>query len=110
MNNGTISQLSRYPITKIDNTQEVLISYDNYRYNINYFYNRVNGIRNNQPIWLWDENQIDKLINPKAVSFTNKKTLERLKGNYFMVRLERNSNTNYDLDFRWAEQVINPES
>ena len=107
-NTGAISQLSKYPITKSDNTQEVLISYDNYRYNLDYFYNRVSSNRNNQPIWLWDDNQINKTINSKAVSFYGKKTLERLKGNFFMVRLERDGNTNYDLDFRWSEQLINP--
>lgn len=107
-NNGALSQLSKYPITNSDNTQDVLISYDNYRYNLDYFYNRVSSNRNNQPIWLWDCNQIDKTINTKAVSFYGKKTLERLKGNFFMVRLERDGNTNYDLDFRWSEQLINP--
>jgi len=108
LNNGTVSQLSKYPITKKDKEQEVLISYDNYRYNLSYFYNRTKSNRNNQPIWLWDENQIDKKINSKAVSFYGKSTLERLKGNFFMVRLERDGNTNYDLDFRWSEQTTNP--
>lgn len=107
-NNGTLSQLSKYPITNADNSQDVLISYDNYRYNLNYFYNRTKSNVNNQPIWLWDENQINKTINPKAVSFYGKKTLERLKGNFFIVRLERDGNTNYDLDFRWSEQTTNP--
>lgn len=104
-NTGSLAQQSRYPITNSDNKQDVLISYDNYRYNLNYFYNRVKSNSNNQPIWLWGCNQIDKVINPKAVSFYGKKTLERLKGNYFMVRLKRNGSTNYDLDFKWAEQV-----
>lgn len=108
LNNGTLSQLSRYPITNPDNTQDVLVSYDNYRYNLDYFYNRMRSNVNNQPAWLWDENQINKTINPKAVSFYGKSTLERLKGNFFMVRLERDANTNYDLDFRWSEQTTNP--
>lgn len=108
LNNGTLSQLSKYPVTNPDNTQDVLVSYDNYRYNFDYFYNRMKSNRNNQPAWIWDENQINKVINPKAVSFYGKKTLERLKGNFFMVRLERDGNTNYDLDFRWSEQTINP--
>lgn len=107
LNNGAISQLSRYPITNTDNSQQILVSYDNYRYNIDYFYNRVKSNRNNQPVWLWDENQIDKTVNPNAVSFYGKKTLERLKGNFFMVRLERDGSTNYDLDFRWSEQLVN---
>lgn len=107
-NNGTLSQLSKYPKTNNNNTQDVLVSYDNYRYNVNYFYNRVNSNSNNQPIWRWDENQIDKTINNRAVSFYGKSSLERLKGNFFMIRLERDGNTNYDLDFRWSEQVTNP--
>jgi len=108
ISNGTLSQLSRYPITGKDNSQQILASYDKYRYNINYFYNRTKSNTNNQPIWIWDENQIYKTINPKAVSFYGKSTLERLKGDFFIVRLERDGNTNYDLDFRWAEQTINP--
>lgn len=108
ISNGTLSQLSKYPITGKDNSQHILASYDKYRYNINYFYNRTKSNINNQPIWIWDENQIDKTINPKAVSFYGKSTLERLKGDFFIVRLERNGNTNYDLDFRWSEQTINP--
>lgn len=108
LNKGTLSQMSKYPITNSDNTQDVLVSYSNYRYNLNYFYNRVLSNTNNQPIWLWDENQINKELNKKTVSFYGKKTLERLKGNYFIVRLERDGNTNYDLDFRWSEQTINP--
>ena len=108
LNNGTLSQLSKYPVTNSNNTQDVLISYDNYRYNLDYFYNRMSSNTNNQPAWLWDENQIDKTINPKAVSFYGKSTLERLKGNFFIVRLERDGNTNYDLDFRWSEQTTNP--
>lgn len=106
-NTGALSQLSKYPITNSDNTQDILISYDNYKYNVDYFYNRVNSNKNNQPVWLWDSNQINKTINSKAVSFYGKKVLERLKGNFFMVRLERNGNTNYDLDFRWSEQLTN---
>lgn len=108
-NNGTLSQLSKYPITNSNNTQDILISYDNYRYSANYFYNRVLSNRNNQPIWFWDENQINKEVNRKAVSFYGKKTLERLKGNFFTVRLERDSNTNYDLDFRWSEHLVSKE-
>lgn len=108
LSNGTLSQQSKYPKTNSDNTQEVLVNYDDYRYNMNYFYNRVKSNRNNQPIWIWDENQIEKMVNPKAVSFYGKPTLERMQGNYFIVRLERNGNTNYDLDFRWSEQTVNP--
>lgn len=104
-NNGTLSQLSDYPITNNNNSQDVLVTYDDYRYGLNYFYNRVISNKNNQPVWIWDENQIEKIVNPKAVSFYSKKTLERLKGNYFTVRLERNSNTNLDIDLRWSEQT-----
>lgn len=109
INNGTISQLSKYPITKDNNSQEVLISYNNYKYSMNYFYNRVKRNINNNPIWIWDENQIHKVINNDVVSFYGKKTLERLKGDFFMVRLERDGDTNYDLDFRWSEQKTNPK-
>lgn len=108
--NGTLSQLSKYPVTNSNNTQDVLVSYDDYRYNMNYFYNRVKSNKNNQPIWIQDENQINKELNKKAVSFYGKKTLERLKGNFFIVRLERDGNTNLDLDFRWSEQTTSQDN
>ena len=107
-NNGTLSQLSRYPNTTAENTQEVLISYSDYRYNLNYMYNRVKSNTNNYPQWLWDKNQILKTINPNAVAFKGKKVLERLKGDYFVVRLESDIDSNYDMEFMWAEQTINP--
>ena len=108
LNNGTLSQLSKYPITNGDNTQDILLSYSDHKYTTDYFFNRVKSNRNNQPVWLWDENQINKTINNKAVSFYGKSTLERLKGSFFMIRLERDGNTNYDLDFRWSEHTTNP--
>ena len=107
-NNGTLGQLSKYPVTNKDNTQDVLVSYDNYRYNVDYFYNRVKLNTNNQPHWNWDENQINKTINPQAISFYGKNTLERMKGNYFMIRLTRDGDTNLDLDFGWSEQNATP--
>ena len=104
--NGTLSQMTAYPIRNGDNTQDILTTYDDYKYSTNYFYNRVLSNKNNEAHWIWDDNQIEKTINPLAVSFTNKKKLERMQGNFFVIRMERDANTNLDLDFRWSQQKI----
>tara|TARA_R110000772_G_scaffold72562_2_gene158393 strand:+ start:2458 stop:9570 length:7113 start_codon:yes stop_codon:yes gene_type:complete len=107
--NGTLSQMSQYPIKNMDNTQDILVTYDDHKYNSNYFYNRVLSNKNNELHWAWDENQIEKTINPLAVSFSGKKKLERMEGNFFVIRMERDANTNLDLDFRWSQQKIKPK-
>lgn len=101
-NTGQLSLLSKYPVTNSDNSQDILISPNQKRYAANYFYNRVISNRNNQPIWLWDENQILKTVNDKAVSFTGKKTLEHLTSENFLVRLEYDTDSRYDLELKFA--------
>jgi hypothetical protein len=108
--NGTLNQMSQYPIKNLDNTQDILVTYSDHKYKSNYFYNRVLSNTNNQLHWAWDENQIEKSINPLAVSFSGKKKLERMEGSFFVIRMERDDNTNLDLDFRWAQQKIKPKA
>ena len=104
--NGTLSQMTTYPIRNADNTQDILTTYGDHKYSANYFYNRVLSNKNNEVHWIWDDNQIEKTINPLAVSFTGKKKLERMEGSFFVIRMERDANTNLDLDFKWSQQKI----
>lgn len=83
----TLNSISKYPKTNTD-SQDIQSVVINEKQIFNYFYNRVKNEENNVEIWHNDRNRINKIINPHAVSFKGKKTLERLRGDYFLVRLE----------------------
>lgn len=93
----TVRDTRNYPKTNPDNTQDILYTSLDRLHHINYFYNRVINQENNIPIWLQDFSMINKEINPKAVSFYGKRTLERLRGDYFYVRLENDKNSQYQI-------------
>lgn len=103
INNGTLQQLSNYPKTNGNLSQDVLITQDNNRWNLNHIWNRVKSNRNNQVIWNWDVNQINKTINPEAVSFYGKPVLESMSSDLFIVRLIQDKTSQYDQELRFAE-------
>lgn len=109
INNGVLSNLSKYPKTKKD-SQEILITQNDNQFNFSYFYNRVNSNKNNIPMFTYDENQIDKTINKNAVSFRGKSTLERLTGTEFLVRLTQDKTSQYDLELNWAFSTTQNEN
>lgn len=96
-----LSDNRKYPKT-VNGFQEVLITNTNDRWNLNYIYNRVKSESLNQPLWIWDSNQIKKSINKKVVSFTGKKVLERMRGNYFLNYLGYDTDSRFELSFKWA--------
>lgn len=83
----TLSDIKKYPITA-NNEQTILQTNDEGIWNINYFFNRVKRSNNNVPIWLYDKNQIDKVLNSQAISFYGKKVLERIKGQEFLANFK----------------------
>ena len=93
---------SKYPITNNDNTQDILITSQDEEWNINYFYNRMKDDGNNIPMWIKDANDIDKTINPKAVSFYGKKVLERFRGDWSILRLEYDKDSRYNLMYKMS--------
>lgn len=97
----TLRDNSRYPKTKGD-TQEILMTNSNDRWHINYLYNRVNREDSNQPIWNWDINKINKKLNTKAFKFKGKRVLERMKGDYFLVKLGYDLDSRFEISFKWA--------
>ena len=98
----SLRQARRYPIRNNDNTQDILITNQDHNWTFNYIYNRTKSEDSNQPLWNWDCNQIEKTVNDKAVSFYGKKVLEYMRGNWFLVRLEQNATSQYDLTLNWA--------
>ena len=103
VNNGTLQQLSDYPKTNGNASQDVLITQDNNRWHLTGIWNRVKSNRNNQVIWNWDENQINKELNPQAVSFYGKPVLEHMTADLFVVRLTQDKTSQYDQELRFAE-------
>lgn len=94
----TISDTRKYPITNSNNTQDILFVANQGNWNINYFFNRVINENNNIPMFLRDKNNIFKELNPRAVSFKNKKrTQERLKGDSFLVRLTNDTQSRFSV-------------
>ena len=102
-NDGTLKQLSKYPVTR-PTEQDILITQNNGKWSFNHIFNRVKSNRNNVPTFLWDENQINKIVNPQAVSFYSKSVLENLSSDVFLIRLEQNGSTSYDLELKFTVQ------
>lgn len=88
INQTSLAQINKYPKTNGNKSQDILQVNDEGVWSINYFYNRVKNQNNNVPLWLSDENQIDKELNQQAVSFYGKKVLERMRGQSFLINFK----------------------
>lgn len=94
---------SKYPI-QIDNlTQMIPVSHVDEKININYFFNRTRNQELNTPILLWDDNEINFDLNPTAISFSGKKVLERIRGDWEKIRLIQDKSSLFKQIFKWAE-------
>lgn len=85
----TLADRKNYPQTTATSQKIPYTSY-NERHTFNYFFNRVKNFINNIPIFRHDNVNVDKELNPQAVSFKGKSLLERLKFNQGIVRLVNN--------------------
>lgn len=97
----TLRDLSKYPKT-VGNTQQILQSQQDGIMSFNYFYNRVKKEFSGIPLFKNDVNGVDKEINPTAVSFFGKRSLERLRGDSFIVNLS-SSETKHKKIFKLAK-------
>ena len=93
----TLADTRKFPKTNPNNTQDILFTAVNGKHNINYFFNRTINQQRNIPMWLKDENNIFKEINPRAISFTGKRTLERIVSNEAIVRLENDLESRFNI-------------
>lgn len=92
--------LTKYPINNPDNTQTITFVPQDEKQLVNYFYNRTRREDRNIPQWISDRNEILKSINNKAVKFTGKQLLERLRGNSFIIRLENESESRFKINLK----------
>jgi hypothetical protein len=100
------SNYGKYPNTIDSVTQEIIQSQDDYEtYNINYFFNRLKNSYSGVPVWINDENEIKKTLNPQAVSFYGKTLLERMYGNDFKLLFKSNE-TQHRLMLKWTLNLV----
>ncbi len=101
----TLRDVKDYPKTNSDGTQDILYSSLDRNHHFNYFYNRVISQENNVPQFLWDEVMVNKTVNTKAVSFRGKRVLERLRGDYFYVRLINDKESRFQISLNKVENL-----
>jgi hypothetical protein len=83
-----ITDIARYPKTNLDNSQDILYFAGEGSHTFNYFFNRTKNQNNNTELWTNDKVRVGKSVNPDSVGFKGKTVLERIKGDYFLLRLE----------------------
>ena len=99
---------SKYPIKISDTEQAIPVTHFDETISINYFYNRTKKEESHVPLWNWDDNEIYKSINNLAVSFSSKKVLERLRGDWFLVRLTQDKYSQFSSHFKWMVSKEEP--
>lgn len=92
---------SKYPITISKIEQGIQATHTENQISVNYFYNRVIKESAHLPIWNWDENEINKNLNHDAISFNSKRVLERMRGDWFIVRLIQDNTSQFKQYFKW---------
>lgn len=97
----TLRDLSKYPITE-DGFQEILQTQQDGIMRFNYIYNRVNNEFAGIPLFIADENGVDKEINENVASFVGKSVLERMRSDTFIVNLS-SSETEHKKIFKLAQ-------
>ena len=61
---------------------------------------------NNNPIWYWDKNVIDKVINIDSLKYNNP-WKDRLRGDWFNVILSQDKETRFKYIFKWINTKEN---
>ena len=97
-----------YPKLLSNTEQAITATHIDEAINFNYVYNRVRKEDAHLPIWNWDSNEITKTLNDKAISFTSKRTLERMRGDWFLVRLTEDHDSRFKQIFKWMVTSSKP--
>lgn len=92
----------KYPIQVDRITQGIKATHHKGMIRFNYFFNRVADENSNLPIWNWDDNEILKTLDPRALTYTKKNPLERMRGQSFLLRLSQNSSSQYKQLYKWS--------
>ena len=68
-------------------------------WSMNSFYNRVIDLKSNNPNFIWDINQIESTVSPKAIKHS--KLQNRMRGDWFLARLEQVEETRFKFIYKW---------
>lgn len=93
-------QQARYPKTNSDST-EILVGYSYGKWSFNTVFNKVRNPLNNVPIWNNDNVWVNKSLNDIAINYLNNWN-ERLRGNYYIIRMEQDEDTRHNFIYRWG--------
>lgn len=93
-------QQVNYPKYNVDST-DILVGYSSNKWSFNQVYDIVKNQHNNIPIWTYDNVWCDKKINNEALSYNNG-WKERIRGDYYVVRLQQDKDTRYNFIYRWG--------
>ena len=95
-----LSQSINFPKYKVNST-EALQSEISGKWSFNFMYNRLRNSRSGLPNWLYDSSNVDKAINHKLINYTNMYH-DRMRGDYFLVRLTQDENSQFKYIFRFS--------
>lgn len=94
-------QITQYPKLTPTGT-DILVAYDEGKWSFNDFYNRVANVDSNVPLWIYDNTAVEKVSNPKSISYSQR-WVDRLRGDWFLIRLEGGSDTRFKQMFKWVD-------
>lgn len=98
--NNDLSQSLRYPKYNANST-EVLQTEIGGKWSFNFLYNRIKNEKSGLPLWLYDCSNVEKLLNNKLIDYRSTYQ-DRLRGDYFLVRLTQDVNSRFKYMFRYA--------
>jgi len=102
-------------VTQKGNSQKQLLDYPKYnslstsilqseiagKWSFNWLYNQIRDEKSGLPLWINDCAQINKELNSKLFNYKNK-FKDRLRGDYFLIRLTQDMESRYKMLFRYA--------
>ena len=98
-------QRLQYP-KHVNGQTEILQTETHNKYSFNYLFNNIRNENSGLPVWNADRNDIDKVINPTLLDYRNTQK-DRLRGDYFFVRLQQDVESRYKMIFRYATETRN---
>lgn len=102
---NNINQLIQFPKFNT-NSVDVLQTEQHGKWSFNGFNNLIKNERSGLPLWIYDCAQVDKSLDNRLLDFRNN-FKDRLRGDYFLVRLIQDLESRYKFLFRFAADKRN---
>ncbi len=97
---NNLQQKLQYPKHNV-NSIDILQAQIHGKYSFNTIYNVVRNEQSGLPIWINDCAQIDKTLNDQLLDYRSNYK-DRIRGDYFLVRLSNTLESRYKMLFRYA--------